>query len=254
LVIRNVNVFKELQIEHHVMIEQKDSDPIASSPERRVRSFVRRGGRVTRAQERALLELWPRYGVELHETGDLAEVFGREAPRYLEIGFGMGDALAQLARERPQHDFLGVDVHEAGIGRVMTLLEGDGAGNVRILRGDAVELLRQHLAPASLQGIMVFFPDPWPKKRHHKRRLVTPAFLRWCARVVRRGGVLHLATDWEPYARAMLEIADAAPGWRNLAGAGHFADSRAERPQTRFERRGQRLGHSIFDLCLERSG
>lgn len=234
------------------MVEQNESDPEGSCGSRRVRSFVRRAGRITRAQERALAELWPRYGLEAADSGDLGAVFGREAPRFLEIGFGMGDALAQMARERPGHDFLGIDVHEAGIGRVMTLLESDEVCNVRILRGDAVDLLRRHLAPVSLQGIMVFFPDPWPKKRHHKRRLVQPAFFEWCARVLVPGGVLHLATDWEPYAQVMLEVGEAAPGYRNVHGEGAFAPDRGDRPATRFERRGERLGHSIFDLHFVR--
>lgn len=203
---------------------------------------------MTRAQERALEQLWPRYGLQADDASDLDRVFARCAPRFLEIGFGMGDALAAMASQRPQHDFLGIDVHDAGIGRALMLLEEAGAANARVLRGDAVELLAAHLPPASLDGIMVFFPDPWPKKRHHKRRLIQPEFAASMATALVAGGVVHLATDWEPYAHHMLATLEAESRFTNLHRAEGFAPSRAERPATRFERRGERLGHSIFDL------
>ena len=224
----------------------------ASGPPRTMRSFVRRTGRVTRAQARALVQLWPRFGVEGEGVLDLDAVFARRAARFLEIGFGMGDALAAMAAADPQHDFLGIDVHEAGIGRLLTLAESAGLHNLRVLRGDAVVLLRERLAPASLDGVLIFFPDPWPKKRHHKRRLIQPAFIDLLARRLKPGGLLHLATDWAPYAEQMLQVVEADGRWRNLAGPGCYAPDAGARPQTRFQSRGERLGHTIFDLRFRR--
>lgn len=224
----------------------------ATAGARTVRSFVRRTGRVTRAQARALEELWPRYGVEPDGVLDLDALFGRHAERYLEVGFGMGDALAALAEACPQRDFLGIEVHEAGIGRLLGLARRAGLDNLRVLRGDAVALLREHLADAALDGVLVFFPDPWPKKRHHKRRLIQAGFIDLLARKVRPGGLLHLATDWAPYAEQMLQVVEADARWRNQAGPGCYAVDAGERPQTRFQRRGERLGHAIFDLRFRR--
>ncbi len=246
------NNFKQLVIDGQMMTERKDSNAFTSYSPRRVRSFVRRAGRVTRAQNRALGELWPVYGLATSAARDLDSVLPRRAPRFLEIGFGMGDALAAMAAAQPCNDFLGIDVHEAGIGRLLLMLHENALTNVRVLRGDAVELLANHLRADSLDGIMVFFPDPWPKKRHHKRRLVQPAFLKLCARALRAGGVIHLATDWAPYAEAMMEHLEAAPEFQNLHGHACFADSPDPRPVTKFESRGQRLGHAIFDLRFER--
>jgi tRNA (guanine-N7-)-methyltransferase len=225
--------------------------PAGGQP-RTVRSFVRRAGRVTRAQARALTQLWPRFGVEDAGVLDLDALFARRAARFLEIGFGMGDALAAMAAAAPQRDFLGIDVHEAGIGRLLALAEHADLHNLRVLRGDAVVLLRERLAPGSLDGVLIFFPDPWPKKRHHKRRLIQSGFIDLLACRVKPRGLLHLATDWAPYAEQMLQVVEADGRWRNLAGPGGYAPDAAERPQTRFQSRGERLGHRIFDLRFRR--
>ena len=223
-----------------------------SRAHRPVRSYVRRGGRVTRAQSRALEELWPRFGIPEQGAVDPQALFGRRAPCHLEIGFGMGDTLVSLARTHPERDYLGVEVHEAGIGRVLALAEREGLGNLRVARGDAVELLRGRIAEGALAAILVLFPDPWPKKRHHKRRLIQPGFVELAASRLADDGLLQLATDWTPYAEQMLEVVEASGRFRNLAGAGRFAADPGERPVTRFQRRGERLGHSIHDLAFRR--
>ena len=220
---------------------------------RQVRSFVRRAGRVTAAQSRALKDLWPIYGVEATDGAlDLERLFGRTASRICEIGFGNGEALAALAAARPETDFLGIEVHEPGIGHLLLAIERQRLTNIRLIRHDAVEVLRDWLLPACLDRLHLFFPDPWPKKRHHKRRIVQPEFLHLVAQSLRPGGVLHMATDWQPYAEQMLELADACSELRNLAGAGQFSPRPAERPETKFERRGRRLGHGVWDLLYER--
>ena len=218
----------------------------AAAPRRAVRSFVVRAGRMTPAQRQALDRLWPRYGIELPDGGlDLDAAFGRRAPRTLEIGFGMGDALLDLAQAHPQRDFVGVEVYPPGIGRFLLRVEQAGLSNVRVICADAVEVLGRHLPPGSLDELLVLFPDPWPKKRHHKRRLVNAAFLGLAARVLRPGGRLHIATDWAAYAQAIAEL---------LAGNTDFSaeTSPAARPPTKYERRGERLGHAIVDFCLRR--
>ena len=217
-----------------------------------IRSFVRRGGRLTRAQSLALETLWPLYGVDGDGELDLQQIFNRDAPRVLEIGFGMGDALAAMAVAHPQRDFLGIDVHEAGIGRLLWFAQERQLDNLRIIRGDAVVLLRDRMRGAALDVVMVFFPDPWPKKRHHKRRLVRPDLVALLAERIKPGGQLQLATDWEDYAWQMLEVVEADSAFRNLAGSGRFCDDPGERPVTRFQQRGERLGHAIFDLRFER--
>jgi tRNA (guanine-N7-)-methyltransferase len=222
---------------------------------RPIRSFVLRQGRLTAAQERAFRELWPAYGVDW-APGSLLEpasLFGNDHPVYLEIGFGNGDTLATLAERHPEHNFLGVEVHGPGVGHLLLEIERRGLGNVRLLRQDAMELLEEGLPAAGLAGVYLFFPDPWPKKRHHKRRILTPEFVRLLARVLRPGGLFHAATDWEPYARQMLAVLSAADAvLENLAGPGAFAPRPDDRPLTRFERRGQRLGHGVRDLLFRR--
>jgi tRNA (guanine-N7-)-methyltransferase len=221
---------------------------------RQVRSFVRRAGRITAAQSRALRELWPVYGIELpREPLDLDEIFGRDAPRICEVGFGDGQALSTLAAKHPEVDFLGIEVHEPGVGRLLLTIEKQGLTNIRIIRHDAVEVLRDWLKPACLDRLHLFFPDPWPKKRHHKRRIVQQDFLALAARVLKPGGMLHMATDWENYAEHMLELTDSCPRFRNFAGPGHFSERPAERPETKFERRGRRLGHQVRDLLYQRT-
>ena len=231
------------------------SDPSIdpSPPHRPVRSYVLRGGRLGGGRQRALSELGPRFVLPFEpQVLDAAAVFGRRAPLVLEIGFGMGDATAAIAQARPDTDFLGVEVHEAGVAALLRRIDERRLANLRIVRHDAVEVLQQMVAPASLAGVHLFFPDPWPKKRHHKRRLVQPA---WAALVASRlapGGTLHCATDWEPYAEQMLQVLTDEPLLRNTAAA--YAERPAYRPLTKFEARGLRLGHGVRDLVFTRAG
>ncbi len=220
----------------------------AGTPARRtVRSFVRREGRLTPAQARALARLWPRYGLEPEGLRDLDRAFDSAGPVTLEIGFGNGEVLAALARRHPERRFLGMEVYRPGIGRLLQALEREGVGNVRLVQGDAAELLPL-MPTGALDEILILFPDPWPKKRHHKRRLIQPAFVAALARVLRPGGRLHLATDWEDYARHMREIL--------AAEAAFVADpqqSVLRRPTTRFERRGRLRGHGVWELDYRRA-
>jgi len=220
---------------------------------RAIRSFVTRSGRITPAQERALQELWPKYGVALGAVPlDLDTLFGRNAQRVAEIGFGNGDNLLTLAALRPHEDFLGIEVHRPGVGRLLLQLEERALGNVRVVCGDAVEVLQRHLGGACLDEILILFPDPWPKKRHHKRRLIQPPFVALAAERLKDGGALRLATDWEPYAAEMLATLAAESRLRNVASNGGFIPRPAERSPTRFERRGERLGHQVWDLEFRR--
>jgi tRNA (guanine-N7-)-methyltransferase len=218
---------------------------------RRVRSFVRREGRMTAAQRAALDTLWPRFGVAPQGLLDPDTLFGRCAARTLEIGFGNGEHLAALAAAAPEADFLGIEVHRPGVGSLLNACERLGLGNLRLLCMDAVECLEQHLPDASLDRIFILFPDPWPKKRHHKRRLIQPATAALLARKLAPGGRIELATDWKDYAQHMRAVLDASADLENLAGPAGFMP-RATRNATRFERRGARLGHSVFDLAYRR--
>jgi tRNA (guanine-N7-)-methyltransferase len=218
-----------------------------------VRSFVVRGGRTTEAQRRALAELWPRFGVDFsHEALELDSLFGRSAPRVVEIGFGNGEHLVALAGRQPERDFLGIEVHPPGVGRLLLALAASHVKNVRVSCHDAVEVLEMQIPSGSLAEIKILFPDPWPKKRHHKRRLIQPAFAACLADRLMSGGRLQLATDWEPYAQQMLQVLNACPTLENLAPAGSFADEPRERLPTRFEQRGRRLGHEVWELAFRR--
>jgi len=231
-----------------------DSSPGAdAAPRRSVRSFVVRAGRMTVAQERAWHELWPRYGIETGGTPfDLAAVFGREAPRTLEIGFGNGESLVALAAAHPDRDYLGIEVHRPGVGHLMLRAEELGLANVRAICRDAVEVLQQCVAPGTLDEVLLYFPDPWPKKRHHKRRIVQPDFVALVASRLRPGGTFRMATDWQPYAAHMLEVASGCTALRNESPDGGFVPRPDSRPVTRFERRGHRLGHGVWDLAFRR--
>ena len=221
---------------------------------RSVRSFVLRAGRATAGQERALEQLWPKYGVEFSPaTLDLQTLFGRAAPRMLEIGFGAGEALLEFATAHPEIDCIGIEVHRPGVGRLLLGAETATLRNLRVICHDAVEVLQHQLAPASIDIVHIFFPDPWPKKRHHKRRLIQPPFVELLARVIAAGGKLRLATDWEPYAQQMRDVIDASPAFVNVATDTGFVARSAERVLTRFERRGQRLGHGVWDLEYRRT-
>jgi tRNA (guanine-N7-)-methyltransferase len=217
-------------------------------------SYVQRGGRMTVGQQRAWAHLWPELGREIVELApgpiDFAEWFGRPAPVLLEIGSGMGETTAQLAAAEPEVNYVAVEVYEAGLGQLMLRAERLGLGNLRLLHGDAVVLLTEHIAPESLTGVRVFFPDPWPKKRHHKRRLIQPAFVRLLASRIAPGGILHLATDWAHYADQMLAVCSAEPMLRN-----RFADWASRpgwRPITKFEQRANEEGRISRDLIFER--
>ncbi|HXS88750.1 MAG TPA: tRNA (guanosine(46)-N7)-methyltransferase TrmB [Steroidobacteraceae bacterium] len=221
---------------------------------RSVRSFVLRAGRATAGQQRALTQLWPKYGVEFSPTAlDLPTLFGRAAPRMLEIGFGAGEALLEFASAHPEIDCIGVEVHRPGVGRLLLGAEAATLSNLRVICHDAVEVLQHQLPPASIALVHIFFPDPWPKKRHHKRRLIQPAFVELLATVIAPGGTLRLATDWEPYAQHMREVIDASSAFANIAADAGFVARSAERTLTRFERRGQRLGHGVWDLEYRRT-
>jgi tRNA (guanine-N7-)-methyltransferase len=226
----------------------------ADARRRAIRSFVVRAGRMTVAQERAWTELWPRYGVETGgELLDLAAVFGRDARRTLEIGFGNGESLVALAAAHPERDYLGIEVHRPGVGHLMLRAEELGLANLRAICRDAVEVLQQCIPAGSLDEVLLYFPDPWPKKRHHKRRIVQPAFVTLVANRLRPGGVLRMATDWQPYAEHMLEVASACELLRNESPDRGYAARPDSRPVTRFERRGQRLGHGVWDLAFSRT-
>lgn len=226
--------------------------PADDRPARKIRSFVRREGRITPGQQRALQELWPRYGLAADTPLDLAAIFGRSAPCTLEIGFGNGDALATMAGQQPDTDFIGIEVHRPGVGRLLQQLDEHKLTNVRIMCDDAVQILKTCLPDNSLDRLLLFFPDPWHKKRHHKRRIVQPDFIGLLAQKIKPGGILHMATDWEDYAGHMLEVAGASAAFRNCSGTGNYSLRPDYRPVTKFERRGQRLGHGVWDLLYER--
>jgi len=240
-----------------IMSEQpQQTDPAAGRVEGRrpVRTFVRRGGRLTDGQKRALDELWPDYGID--EGGgrlDFSRLFGNDQPVILEIGFGNGAATWQMACSHPEQNFIGVEVHRPGIGRLLLALRREGLANVRVACADAVPWLRERVAPQSLDGVRIFFPDPWPKKRHHKRRMIQPDFVELLASRMKTGAILHLATDWRPYAEHMLEVMGSSPAFENLSTTGGFCPRPEWRPQTKYERRGQRLGHPVFDLVFQRN-
>jgi len=229
---------------------------------RAVRSFVLRQGRVSNAQARAVEDLLPRHGVPFAPGRlDLAALFGRHAPVVLEIGFGMGETTAAIAQARPDRDFLAIEVHTPGVGNLLQLIEREGIRNLRVIQHDAVEVLAQMIPDAALAGAHVFFPDPWPKKRHHKRRLLQPALVAALTARLAPGGYLHAATDVEDYALQMLEVFAATPGLVNAAEPVEPGEERAEgfsrrpgyRPQTKFEARGLRLGHGVWDVVFRRA-
>ena len=220
---------------------------------RRIRSFVRREGRLTRGQDRALQELWPVMGVEFRdEMLDLAKLFGREAPVVLEIGFGMGKSLVEMAAAAPETNFIGIEVHRPGVGACLTSAQEAGITNLRLFCHDAVEVLGQMTPDQSIDTLQLFFPDPWHKSRHHKRRIVQPAFVQMLRPKLKIGGVFHMATDWENYAEHMVEVMSVAEGFANTVTDGVYAPRPDSRPLTKFEQRGHRLGHGVWDLLFAR--
>lgn len=235
--------------------ERTPTQPTEEGLRRRpIRSFVLRQGRMSDAQKRAFELHWPKYGLDYAGLRrDFDVVFGRRAERVLEIGFGNGEQLAFAAGNEPQRDFIGVEVHGPGVGRLLNQLAADGRDNVRLYQHDAVEVLREEIADGALDEVRIYFPDPWHKKKHNKRRLVNPAFVAMLCDKLRPGGRLHLATDWEPYAEQMLDVCEAEPRLRNLGGPRGAVERPAWRRQTHFETRGQKLGHGVWDLLFERA-
>jgi tRNA (guanine-N7-)-methyltransferase len=224
---------------------------VTDAGRRSIRSYVRRQGRTTAAQARAVAELLPRYGIAYAPAPiDLDRTFGRRAPKILEIGFGMGETTALIAAANPQTDYLGVEVHGPGVGALLRRIDTLGLANVRVIQHDAVEVVEKMIAPDALDGVHLFFPDPWPKKRHHKRRLLQPEFVRLLASRMKPGAYLHAATDWQDYAVQMLEVLSAEPLLENTATG--FAARPESRPLTKFEARGARLGHGVWDLVFRR--
>lgn len=220
-------------------------------PRRPIRSFVLRQGRFSSAQQRACEALLPRFGIPYAPAVlDLPAAFGRDNPKILEIGFGMGEATAAIAEAQPDRDFLAVEVHSPGVGGLLQLIDQKGLHNVRIVQHDAAEVVAHMIAPGALAGIHVFFPDPWPKKRHHKRRLLQAEFIHALAQRLAPGGYLHVATDWEDYATDIVAAASADPLLSNTADG--FAPRPAHRPATKFERRGIELGHGVRDIVFKR--
>ncbi len=219
----------------------------------RIRSFVMRPGRMTTGQRRALQAGLPRFGLQREDgTLDPAAAFGGEGPLVLEIGFGMGQSLVEMAAAAPATRFIGIEVHRPGVGRLLHSVLEQGVENIRVYCDDAVLVLEECIPPASLDGVQIFFPDPWHKKRHHKRRLIQPAFISLLCDRLKPGGVLHLATDWENYAEHMLDVLSAETALKNQACEGSYAPRPEQRPLTKFEQRGQLLGHGVWDLLFER--
>ena len=219
---------------------------------RPVRSYVLRQGRVSKAQRRAHDILLPRYGVAFERRPlDLDALFGRHAPRILEVGFGMGETTAEIAAAHPHNDYLAIEVHTPGVGSLLKQIDERGLTNIRIVQHDAVEVLEHMVAPATLDGVHVFFPDPWPKKRHHKRRLLKPGFVQLLASRLKPAGYIHVATDWADYAREVLEVMSGEQALENSAAA--FAARPDDRPLTKFEERGLKLGHRVWDIIFVRA-
>lgn len=208
---------------------------------------------MTPAQEKALEEQWSLYGLS-SEQGmlDFQELFGREAPVVLEIGFGMGDSLLAMAGAAPEKDFIGIEVHRPGVGRLLNNIHKAGLKNIRVFQEDALEVLRLCIPDNSLDTLQLFFPDPWPKKKHHKRRMVQPSIAQQIRPKLKIGGCFHMATDWQPYAEHMMEVMSAAEGYRNHAGTNEYSPQPESRPDTKFQRRGEKLGHGVWDLVFER--
>ncbi|MCW8924907.1 MAG: tRNA (guanosine(46)-N7)-methyltransferase TrmB [Xanthomonadales bacterium] len=229
------------------------NDKTNPSRHRPVRSFVLRKGRLTSAQQHALDELWPHYGIDKGDgVLDFAGHFGRTAELVLDIGFGNGESTWQMAQAEPDINFVGIEVHPPGVGQLLMALDKYAIENVRVVRDDVVDFLRQRVAPGSIKGVRIYFPDPWPKKRHHKRRIIQPDFVAELARCMASGGLLHLATDWQNYAEHMLEVMAGSPDFVNLSGNADYVERPRWRPHTKYEKRGERLGHVVRDMLYRR--
>ena len=220
---------------------------------RRIRSFVKREGRLTEGQERALNDLFPLYGLELQDTPvNLADVFQRSASTILEIGFGNGTSLSEMAEKNPEQNYIGIEVHRPGVGNLLLQIEKLGLNNLRVMNEDAVDVLNKMISDESLDAVYLFFADPWHKTRHHKRRIVQEAFVQLLRKKLKVNGVFHMATDWEPYAKHMMRVMSASEGYENTAGKDQYLPRPDYRPLTKFEQRGQRLGHGVWDLIFKK--
>lgn len=218
---------------------------------RRIKSFVLRQGRLSAGQKKAIENNWPSFGLEVEDKLlDFVEVFGRDAPTIVEIGFGMGKSLAEMAEANPQQNYIGIEVHKPGVGALLKLIEEKGLQNIRVFNDDAIEVLEKCIPLNSLAGVYLFFPDPWHKKRHHKRRIVQPAFAEKMAAHLKPGGQFHMATDWENYAEHMMEVMSASASYKNISGENEYTPRPDYRPLTKFEARGHRLGHGVWDLIF----
>jgi len=227
---------------------------MTESKHRTIRSFVLRKGRLTAAQQLALDELWPHFGIEHRETVlDFNDHFERPADVILEIGFGNGESTWRMALQEPEKNFVGIEVHEPGVGHLLMALEKHAIENVRIYCGDAVPFVQNRVADSSVAGVRIYFADPWPKKRHHKRRLIQPEFVDQLARCMSQGAILHLATDWQPYAEHVLEVMASREDFVNLSPTGDYCERPEWRPFTKYEERGERLGHEVRDLLYQRT-
>ena len=225
---------------------------LAQTLPQRIRSFIRRQGRLTPGQEVALDQYWPQYGLEPELDYDFSQVFGRQAPLIVEIGFGNGDSLAKMAAANPDHDYIGIEVHKPGVGHLLILLHEQGLTNVRVYCHDAIEILEQKIPDHSLSGLHLFFPDPWHKKKHHKRRIVRPSFVDLLNKKLQVTGYFHAATDWQHYAESMLEVLSASEGLKNTSLTQDYCERPDYRPLTKFEQRGLRLGHGVWDLIFRK--
>jgi tRNA (guanine-N7-)-methyltransferase len=227
----------------------------ASEKRREIKSYVLRQGRLTQAQQQALEQYWPDYGIDYQDTElSLEQVFNNRHGVVIEIGFGNGESLLEQARNHPEYNYIGVEVHTPGVGHLIHLAHAAGISNLRVIRHDAVEVLHDMIADNSIEKVQLLFPDPWHKKRHHKRRIIKPDFIRLVHKKLTDGGLFHMATDWQPYAEAMLEQMEASPAFENTAGKGQYSPHRGDRSETKFERRGRQLGHQVFDLIYRKAG
>jgi len=232
-----------------------NAETIDEDKKRRIKSFVIRAGRMTEAQQRGYNDLWSIYGLELSDgLIDPQAVFENNAPTVVEIGFGMGDSLAEMARAAPELNFIGIEVHRPGVGRLLHLAEEYELSNLKVYCDDAIEVLKRCIPDQSLERLQLFFPDPWHKRRHNKRRIVRTEFMVLVRQKLADGAVFHAATDWQPYAEYIVKLMVDVPGYKNQAGEAQYSVKPAYRPETKFERRGERLGHGVWDLLYERTG
>jgi tRNA (guanine-N7-)-methyltransferase len=221
---------------------------------REIRSFVLRQGRLTTAQQHALDNYWPAYGIDYSaQLLSVEDLFGNDNDVIVEIGFGNGESLLQQAIKQPEYNFIGIEVHGPGVGHLIHHAHNEGLHNLKVIRHDAVDVLKHQFADNSIMQLQLFFPDPWHKKRHHKRRIVNPDFIWLVHSKLKSGGLFHMATDWQHYAEQMLEQMDATEGFENTAGNGHFSTEKGGRCETKFERRGMKLGHGVWDLIYKKS-